>query len=40
MLRKEKEVGNRGKRVYNIRLVARLMGTMLRIGRVELRWRF
>ena len=39
-LREEKEVGNRGKRVYNVRLVARLIGTILHTGRVELRWRF
>jgi len=39
-LYKERKVGNRGKRVYNVRLVARLTGTMLRTGRVELRWRF
>ena len=40
MLHKEKKVGNRGKRVYNIRLVTRLTGTILHTGRVELRWRF
>ena len=40
MLRKEKKVGDRGKRVHNVRLVARLTGTMLHTGRVELRWRF
>ena len=40
MLCKERKVGNRGKRVHNVYLVARLMGTILYMGRVELRWRF
>jgi len=37
MLYKEKKLGNRGKRVHNVRLVARLTGTILYTGKVELR---
>jgi hypothetical protein len=39
-IKKKGNKKNERKRVYNIRLVTRLIGTILYIGRAGLRWRF